>query len=411
MVNWLPLLIFISLLVLAWRSPKSVLLVVLAAIPAYVVKFTIGPIPTNLIELAIWAVAIGWLIRDPAKHFRQFFSGLRPLLWPLMLLGVGLVVGTVVSTHLTLSLGIVKGWFIDPLIVLGLVLALFSSKDIRKITLALLVSTLPITLAALYQVVTGHYVTIDERASAWFGSANFLSLYLVPLLLLGAGLLFDANAKLFRWIYWVITGLGLIALYFSYSYGGWLALVAGALVIGIWMFRRRWQLWLAGGAIILAIGLTQLFFNPRVARMLDLAQQSSSSVRLQIWTVDWALIKTHWLAGIGLGQYPFKYGELAPQLFRPPLEPSVPHAHNLFFQFWLNLGLAGIVGLVWLIVNFFRTLPRAVSSWQAPLAAGMTAVLVHGLVDTPYWKNDLSLIFWVLIALVYLASRSDYVRD
>jgi len=26
-------------------------------------------------------------------------------------------------------------------------------------------------------------------------------------------------------------------------------------------------------------------------------------------------------------------------------------------------------------------------------------MVVHGLVDVPYWKNDLSLEFWVLLAL------------
>jgi len=27
------------------------------------------------------------------------------------------------------------------------------------------------------------------------------------------------------------------------------------------------------------------------------------------------------------------------------------------------------------------------------------ATLLHGLIDTPYWKNDLSLIFWSMIYL------------
>jgi len=29
----------------------------------------------------------------------------------------------------------------------------------------------------------------------------------------------------------------------------------------------------------------------------------------------------------------------------------------------------------------------------------LVAVLVHGLVDVPYWKNDLSLEFWALLSL------------
>ena len=31
--------------------------------------------------------------------------------------------------------------------------------------------------------------------------------------------------------------------------------------------------------------------------------------------------------------------------------------------------------------------------------AGMVAMLAYGLVDVPYFKNDLSVVFWVLLAL------------
>ena len=31
----------------------------------------------------------------------------------------------------------------------------------------------------------------------------------------------------------------------------------------------------------------------------------------------------------------------------------------------------------------------------------LIAVIVHGLVDVPYWKNDLSLEFWALLSLSF----------
>ncbi|TSC53324.1 MAG: hypothetical protein LiPW39_336 [Parcubacteria group bacterium LiPW_39] len=37
--------------------------------------------------------------------------------------------------------------------------------------------------------------------------------------------------------------------------------------------------------------------------------------------------------------------------------------------------------------------------------AVMVYILVHGLLDTTYWKNDLALIFWAIIALSYRAAR------
>ena len=33
------------------------------------------------------------------------------------------------------------------------------------------------------------------------------------------------------------------------------------------------------------------------------------------------------------------------------------------------------------------------------LGAAMVTILLHGFVDTPYWKNDLAFSFWFLIGL------------
>jgi len=31
---------------------------------------------------------------------------------------------------------------------------------------------------------------------------------------------------------------------------------------------------------------------------------------------------------------------------------------------------------------------------------------IHGLVDSPYWKNDMSVEFWILAALVVVSAKS-----
>ena len=48
--------------------------------------------------------------------------------------------------------------------------------------------------------------------------------------------------------------------------------------------------------------------------------------------------------------------------------------------------------------------PAADSPWARKLEilgamASMAALLVHGLVDVPYFKNDLALLFWIIYAL------------
>jgi len=390
--------IFMAFAILSWRWPRWGLLLVVLLIPAYVVKLAVGPIPTTAAEMMLWGALVGWLVRRPAANFKNLIGAYRPIWLPLALLLIGAAIGITVSADLRLGAGILKGWFIDPILLYGLIVAVCKRGDKDLIVPALALSALPLSIVALWQVATGHFITIDGRASAWFVSANYLTLYLVPILLLSFHLLLNSKSKRLRPFFWISWSLGAAAVYFSFSYGGWLALLSGLIALGIWQFRRNWKFWTAGGILTVLAAATQLT-SDRVARMLDFKTQSSASVRLQVWATDWLMAKTHWLAGIGLGEYPARYPQFVTKLFASPLEPAMLHAHNLYFQFLLNLGAAGLIGFGWLLVKFFQWIKSCPASWAAPLTAAMVAILIHGLVDTPYWKNDLSMIFWLLLAL------------
>ncbi len=405
MNSWLPLIIFIISVILGWRSPRVGVWLVVFAIPTYVIKLNIGPIPTTVVEVMLWGMFIGWLIPSPLARLKALVKTYSPLTIPLILILVGLVIGTIVSTDLRLSLGIVKGWFVSPILLYGMTLVMFERKQISSLVNALMLSALALSIVALYQVATGNFITVDHRASAWLASANYLSLYLVPILLVSTYWLLNSKSRLYQIWFWISFVLGALAVFFSFSYGGWLALIVGGLVLGIWQFRHRWQFWVGGGAIALIAAATQIT-SERVERMINIATQSSVSVRLQVWATDLLMAKEKWLTGIGLGQYPARYPEFVTRLYPKPLEAGMLHAHNLYLQFLLNLGIAGLAGFVWLVVKFFVFLKNCPASWAIPLTAAMVAILVHGLVDTPYWKNDLSYLFWIILALAAVNSRT-----
>ncbi|MEK7108413.1 MAG: hypothetical protein AAB898_01965, partial [Patescibacteria group bacterium] len=89
------------------------------------------------------------------------------------------------------------------------------------------------------------------------------------------------------------------------------------------------------------------------------------------------------------------------------------YPHQIFLNFWSELGLAGLVAFFLLLARYFMTLRetlRRVPSaqpWVAMLVASMAALLVHGLVDVPYFKNDLSMLTWTLIAILLIAARTE----
>jgi O-antigen ligase len=389
---------------LTWRQRSLGLMVLFAALPAYLIRLEIGPLPTNLFEIMIYLAVAIWIVQDRAAVWHQIQSALMPIIWPVVLLGVGLIIGIVVTPDLRLALGIAKGWFVDPLLLYLLVVSWVNWQRVWQYILALTVSTLPISGLAIWQVVTQQFITPDGRASGWFVSANYLSMYLVPVTLLGLLVIVLGP----RWAKWLVGGIGfanLVAVYFSFSYGGWLGLLGGLVVLTGLRLIKQWRIWIWLGLIPIVAVWSQ-WGSERFVRMLDLAERSSASVRLQVWATGWEMFRLHPLTGIGLGQFRDQYLTYASRLFAPLWEAAILHAHNLFLHFAINLGLIGLAGFIWLGLRFYQIL-RSREDWPAIiLAASLASILVHGLVDTPYWKNDLSALFWIMMALAVIWQRS-----
>lgn len=390
----------LAFVALAWWRPPIGLWLIFLLLPTYLVRFDVVSVPTTLLEVLIYLLAVIFIIKNRRKFLGLIGRALQPIWLPLVFLFLGLTIGVIVTPDLRLALGILKGWFIDPVILYILVVNLIDWHKIRHFIFALVLSILPIGAMALWQVATNNFITVDGRASAWFVSGNYLSMYLVPVMLLGLILVAD-KYRPYKWATGAILVVSLVALFFSYSYGGWLALTAGLIVLGILRSIKSWKLWI-GGAIVLAVAVFTQFGNEKFMRILDLGEKSSFSVRLQVWQTSLLMVKENWLTGIGLGQFRDRYLDFASRLFSPPLELAILHAHNLYLQFWINTGLIGLVGLVWLIIKFFAWLKSNISLQSAILASAMVSILAHGLLDTTYWKNDLSALFWIIIALAFL---------
>jgi O-antigen ligase len=101
--------------------------------------------------------------------------------------------------------------------------------------------------------------------------------------------------------------------------------------------------------------------------------------------------------------------------FLPYLEWSVPQPHNIFLAFWLEAGILGLLGFLWLIFLFFKTSIKKTAIHKneyAIILAAIICILVQGFFEATYWKNDLSAVFWILtgifINLEYRAGRLFY---
>lgn len=389
-------LIPILLVVVAWRSVRMGVSALILLWPAYLLRTSLFGIPTTALELSIYGVALGAVLRGLLRG-----GYLLPRLprWILVLTGAWIVawtLSTLSSADQQASLGALKAWLVDPLIFAWLLSVAARSVDGRQQLLkAVALSGAVVAIAGLIQVVAYRETLQDGRLSSFFHPvANYAAMYLAPLLVLTTGAILWKSIDR-RW--WWAVGVMATALTLTVSFGGYLAVGVGALVLLLrWpdQRQRRRAMFILGAAAV--IGLAVLTRTPYLAEKFNTTDRSSSLVRTQIWRTSVEMIKDHPVFGVGPNAYEPVYRKTIPELYWPPLEWLVAQPHNLWLALWLETGVLGLVVFLAFLVMWSRSLwPR----WRRGEAAGIVAIasmstlIIHGFVDTPIFKNDLALMF------------------
>ncbi len=255
--------------------------------------------------------------------------------------------------------------------------------------------------------------------------------------------------------------LALLSIYFAKSKGALVGVGAGLVVFGLLAGRKiRWATILA----VLIAGVFVLSYAP--ARNLVVQTITFNSVSGQIrragWSDTWKMLKDgRLITGAGLANYqtaikPYhtegifiKNDDpdwLRKVLFNAdyrkkawqPLEIYL-YPHNIILNFWSELGLSGLLLFVWVILKYFwlgiYNLQFIISKQILPLRwisrreknsknkiqntvadykflnigliGAMTVIVVHGIVDVPYFKNDLAMMFWLLVAMMSMINETN----
>jgi len=159
------------------------------------------------------------------------------------------------------------------------------------------------------------------------------------------------------------------------------------LLIAVW--RSRWFL-LALPLGLLGLAGAVLTYGPSRAALALLSLENPFGIavvlRLDIWSRALAMVRDMPFTGAGLNTFPLIQTHFYPGLLLGP----EPHAHSLFLGTAVDLGLPGLVALLWLLVVFYVTLVagyrlstnRDVQVLLVGLAAGVLAYVGHGLVDS-----------------------------
>lgn len=331
---------------------------------------------------------------------------------------VSAVIAVFTSYDLIGGLGILKAYFFEPILFYYCLIFVVKQKDYQFLIWGLIGGGIWLCLLGLIQKFFGLLVFApieyeQNRITAVFNSANSLALFLGPLAILVFSRFFGTQQKnLSKYLYLVVFGLFLFVIYHTRSRGGLVSLTGGLAVFtfAVLTIKSRFlrKFWLALPAIVL-VCLTTFFvllyqnydFFP-----IEYGQPYTAGDTLQIRYFIWGgtvnMLKDHFVFGAGLNGFKTLYSNQ----YRPiQYQEQFQYPHNILLTFWAEMGIFGLFSFLLLVVSLYGVLIRSfIKSHQPILGAALLGVLsylmLHGMVDVPYFKNDLSLEFWTVAALI-----------
>lgn len=427
---------------LAYKKLDWAILFIVAGTPLYLLRFKLLGIPMTILEAMILITfGIWFILKDGAKLKTLFKKEGRinyPYKWEVIAVLIISWIAIVVAGVNKEALGIFKAYFFEPLLLFILVINLFSnSEGRRKIILSLGISALIVALFAIYQKITGQFInnpfwaaSETRRAVSFFGYPNAIGLFLAPITMLFIGQLFSKVTKKEKIFFGFTIITSVLAIYFAKSEGALIGLAAAIFIFALLANKKLRIVALATFTICLITFFSYAPLRNFVIQKITL-NDLSGQIRQQQWIETKKMFAAgHLIQGAGLSGYQkavtsyhqdgiflknddpdwlekIRTSEEYRKKMWQPTEVYL-YPHNIILNFWSELGILGALLFCWIIAkflwqsgHFFLTEKTNQERFIAlGLLTSMIALSVHGLVDVPYFKNDLSALFWISIALL-----------
>jgi O-antigen ligase len=285
---------------------------------------------------------------------------------------------------------------------LGFIALTRTRADAQFFVMALILGSLALAATALWEHWSADSSYWNEFGRA--GGSGSYSTYLLALLpaILWAGCVLP-HAQ--RWS--MVTGLIALQLLVAVLAGQrafWLVFALQAL-LALYLLRARGFVAISAPRLraigMAAVVLSALALAGATARRDTIAW--SQDPRLTTWPAVAARILEHPLAGKGFGREIMKkaYPDLLSRKY-----PAVWHAHNLFLNYGMSLGIPGMIAIVWVFFALLRRFWELSRDEDRIVAmAGICGVLlVTGVVarnlTNDFFQRDLALLFWSVAGML-----------
>lgn len=335
------------------------------------------------------------------------------------------------------------------LIYLVVVNTISTRKQAQYLLLALIASGFGATLYGFLQflgLARGPYGFAARPSSiiSVMGNQNYLAGYISYLFFPASMLVILCRSKVLKVVLALTIGLLFFILFPIGARGAWLSIVFGLLVVALgFVLTKSWRVLidhkLAVIMLLIVLVLAYLFVStpgPLNSVLSYSATDGSKSrwgvfkpivkpivkqlitkggARIEDWYIAVEMLKDHPITGIGLGNYKISFLDYRAKFLKTnrgqaygEFIPRGAQAHNEYVQFLGELGIFGLVLIVFSVIYAIAFVVRRVYRSEdfynrllgISLIAGIVGFLVHSLVSFPAHLPASSLLFVTFFGLV-----------
>jgi putative inorganic carbon (HCO3(-)) transporter len=346
------------------------------------------------------------MIRDDDFKFKEI-----PIKYSIGLFVIPLIFAGITSITLKLSMTKLLVYIIAFLFLFLTTNLIDSKAKFYCLIVVLIISATIVGLYGVYQYKAGVELKeswvdkelnpdIQTRVISTFDNPNVLAEYLILTIPITFALLWNANSIFKKLLFLLSAAIQGLCILLTFSRGGWLGIFLAMLIFAIFVDRRLFLLYIAGGVGLIALSPKAIM--TRISTIGNM-EDSSISYRFPLWKATIDMIKDYWINGVGLGLNAFK--AVYPRYMRQGI--VAVHSHNIFLQMFVESGIFGIIGFIAFIfssirlnlITFAKGIDIKMKRISISVFASIAGIFLHGLVDNIFFSDRIVLMLWVLISL------------
>lgn len=324
-------------------------------------------------------------------------------------------------------------WFIIPMLLYGI--SFFREKPDRiKQFIWLFCSSMTLVIAITLIKHAGYQ--FSEKEGHWIMSPFFkdhtiygaIVALITPLLF---GLLFIYwKTPLLRVTIFMMLGINMIGLFYSYSRAAWVSIIAAILVLLVVLLKIKFKYLLTTGLIVGALIYfswdniiyemqkndyehTTDDFAEKLQSATNVSSDASNLERLNRWACAIAMYRERPLFGFGPGTYAFQYGPYQLAKNKTIISTNLGdkgNAHSEYLGALSEMGLVGMLTFLSMVITIFFATLKVYNTWPfadfqykvliLAMILSLVTYFVHGLLNNFLDTDKAAIPVWAFTAAI-----------